>query len=137
MMINEALKRSFIGLGFAAIVTFIALTIMMMTGSEQTVATIWENMLGSMLVGVYFGVASLIFEKETWSPLKQTTIHFLVSISIWLPIAFYLGWVPMGVVPLLIAITLFVVSYAMFWLGTRMYFLKLEKEMNRTVSKNN
>ncbi|SET50969.1 Protein of unknown function [Salinibacillus kushneri] len=134
-MINITIRRSFIGLGFTAIVTFIALSIMVVQGVEASVSDIWKNMLGSMLMGVYFGIASLLYDIESWSPLKQTLIHFLLSIFIWLPLALYLGWVPFDVESLFIATGLFILSYAMFWFGTCIYFLKLEKEMNNSIKK--
>ncbi|GEL78448.1 DUF3021 domain-containing protein [Tenuibacillus multivorans] len=133
-MFFEAMRRSIVGLGFAAIVTFVALTIMMVIEFEATVPEVWKNMLGSMLIGVFFGVASLIFENESWSPLKHTVIHFILSIGIWLPLALFLGWVPIGVWPILIAIGMFIVFYSLFWLGARLYFIKQEKEMNEKIS---
>ncbi|SER21861.1 DUF3021 domain-containing protein [Piscibacillus halophilus] len=133
-MILELLRRSLIGLGFAAIITFIALTIMMVYDVETTVSIIWKNMSASLLMGIYFSVASLIFEIDNWSPLKQTVVHFLLSVGIWLPIAFIAGWVPIGVLEILIAVGIFVIVYTIFWLCARAYFLRVEKEMNRVVS---
>lgn len=134
-MMVKVMGRSFVGLGFAAIITFVALTIFMMQGMEVPVAILWRNMFGSLLMGVYFGAASLIFEIENWSPLKQTVIHFFISLMVWLPIGLYLGWIPFDIVSLLIAVVLFVVTYMIFWFSTKLYFMKIAKEMNHSVRK--
>lgn len=93
-MLMELIKRSFIGLGFAAIITFVFLTWMTIEQIDVPVGVIWKNMLGSMIMGIYFGISSAIFDMETWSPLKQTLMHFFLSIIVWLPLAMYLGWIP-------------------------------------------
>ena len=134
-MMFKVMGRSLSGLGFAAIITFVALTILMVKGMEVSVTTIWMNMLGSIVMGVYFGSASLIFEIENWSPLKQTVIHFFISLMVWLPIGLCLGWIPFDSISLLISIFLFVVTYLFFWYSTRLYFLKIAKEMNNSVRK--
>ncbi|MBM7604893.1 hypothetical protein JOC75_002897 [Metabacillus crassostreae] len=134
-MIIEGLRRSFFGLGFSAFFIFIALTIMMLQGIEASVPIIWSNMLGSIVMGIYFGSASLIFDIETWSPLKQTIIHFLFSIMIWLPLAIFIGWLPLEPLPLTLGIGSFVIVYLIFWYGIQMYFKRLEKEMNNSVKK--
>ncbi|WP_054634855.1 DUF3021 domain-containing protein [Thalassobacillus sp. C254] len=129
----EVIRRGFAGLGFAGIFTFAALTIMMIQGIEASVSTIWLNMLGSILMGVYFGCASFIYEIESWSPLKQTTVHFMVSVGLWLPLAIFIGWLPFSVMPVLIGLLLFIVVYAIFWQGTKLYLQRLANEMNDTV----
>ncbi|MDG5788534.1 DUF3021 domain-containing protein [Evansella sp. AB-P1] len=135
MMVFEGVRRSMIGLGFSAIFVFSFLTYFTMSGLDISTSVIWKNMLGSILMGIYFGSASLLFEIEEWSPLKQTSIHFILSISIWLPLSIIIGWVPFEVLPILIGITVFVITYIIFWIGTRFYLIKLEKEMNSTIRK--
>lgn len=52
-MLMELIKRSFIGLGFAAIITFVFLTWMTIEQIDVPVGVIWKNMLGSMIMGIY------------------------------------------------------------------------------------
>ncbi|WP_035666057.1 DUF3021 domain-containing protein [Halalkalibacter akibai] len=131
----EAVRRSILGLGFSAVFTFVALTIMMLQDVQVSVSIIWMNMLGSMVMGIYFGVSSMIFDVDHWSPLKQTTIHFLLSISVWLPLAMLIGWLPFNVIPIIVGIGSFIVVYVIFWSGSYFYFKRLEHEMNQSVKR--
>jgi phosphatidylserine synthase len=129
----DALRRSFIGLGFTAIFTFAALTFLMMQDIQAPVTEIWKNMLGSMVMGVYFGAASKLFDNDEWSPLKQTAVHFFLSLSIWFPLALYIGWLPFHLLPIIMGIGIFIVVYLIFWFTFYAYFKRLENEMNNTV----
>lgn len=42
------------------------------------------------IVGLIFSFASFIFEKEEWSILKQTMIHFIVLLGTFLPTAIWI-----------------------------------------------
>jgi len=134
-MIVEMIRRSMFGLGFSAIFTFAILTIMMMQDIQAPIPIVWKNMLGGMIMGVYFGSASLIFDLEKWSPLKKTVIHFIISIIVWLPIAMWIGWLPMELIPILTGIISFLVMYLLFWYGSYLYFKRIENEMNHSVKK--
>ena len=131
----EMVRRSFFGISFAALFTFIALTIFKVQGIEVPVSVIWSNMLGSLLIGIYFGAASMIFDVERWSPLKQTSVHFLLSCMVFFPIAFTAGWIPFEALAVILGFSIFIALYAMFWFGTRAHLKKLETAMNHSVKK--
>lgn len=134
-MVIEGMRRSIIGLGFTAIFTFAILTVITMKNIQVPVSTIWLNMLGSILLGIYFGIGSLIFEVEDWSPLKQTIVHFGLSIFIWLPIALLIGWIPMNGLSILFGIVIFIITYVIFWLAIYSYLKKQESNMNHSLKK--
>jgi len=135
-MIKEVLKRSLIGIAFGGIATFIALTTMKFAHIEGTVSEIWNNMLASFCLGIYFGVASLIFEMEKWSALKQTLVHFTLSIILWLIIGFSLGWLPYNLLSVAVGILIFTFIYIIYWTGFYLYFKKVEESMNKQLQKN-
>ncbi|WP_085991264.1 DUF3021 domain-containing protein [Oceanobacillus senegalensis] len=132
-MIIEVLRRSLVGLGFSAIITFAFLTVMVIQDLQFSVYIIWRNVLGGMVMGVYFGTASLVYEIEKWSPLKQTVVHFVLSVSIWLSLAIWMGWVLLF--PLLLGIGSFMVIYILFWCGSYLYFKRIESELNSSIKK--
>lgn len=134
-MIVEMARRSLIGLGYTAILTFVILTIMTLQDIQVPVPTIWKNMSGSMIMGIYFGSASLILDLEEWSPMKKTAVHFLISILIWLPLALWMGWLPLELAPILFGIGMFVIVYLLFWYGSYWYFKRIENQMNHSVKK--
>lgn len=134
-MLVEMIRRSMLGLGFSAIFVFVALTIMTLQDVQVPIFIVWKNTLGGMAMGIYFGIASLIFDNEEWSPLKKTIIHFLLSIFIWVPLAIWMGWVPLELVAILIGIGVFIMTYLLFWYGSYLYFKRIENEMNNCVKK--
>ncbi|MBR7553454.1 DUF3021 domain-containing protein [Allobacillus sp. GCM10007491] len=134
-MIAEAFKRSISGIAFAALFTFIFITVLLFTKTEANVFEIWKGMFGALIMGIYFGSASLIFENERWSPLKQTIIHFFLSVTVWLPLALLLGWVPVGLIPIAIGLGGFVFVYAVFWFVLQSYFSKVEKDLNEQIKR--
>ncbi|MBD8070668.1 DUF3021 domain-containing protein [Bacillus sp. PS06] len=134
-MIVEMIRRSFIGLGFTAIFTFAILTFMMVRDVQASVSVVWLNMLGSMVMGIYFGSSSLIFETENWSPLKQTIVHFVVSLLVWFPLAMFMKWLPLELLPILLGIGIFIAIYLVFWFGSYVYFKYVASEMNHSLRK--
>ncbi|RIW32043.1 DUF3021 domain-containing protein [Bacillus salacetis] len=131
----DVLRRSLIGLGFTALFTFTALTILKLQDIDAAVSDIWLSMLGSMVMGIYFGASSKLFEVDQWSPLKQTSIHFVISIFIWFPLALYIGWLPFNLIPIVVGIGGFIVVYLIFWFAFYTYFKKVESEMNDSVKR--
>lgn len=132
-MILEILRRAVIGIGHGGIVTFVILTILKMQQIEMSVDEIWLHMSGSLLLGLYFGAASVVFDHEPWSPLKQIVVHFTLSLAVFFPIAIGFGWIPMHTVPIAMGFVIFIMIYALFWFGLRWYFKKLEYAMNNSI----
>lgn len=130
-MFLKVVNRSFMGLGLAYLITFTALTALTVQHIEMAVVEVWVYMLSSMILGVYFGIASLIFEIEKWSPLRQLAVHFVLSVILWLLIAiFMVGWIPFTLLSVVISFGVFVGLYLLFWLGFNAYYKKIETEMN-------
>ncbi len=134
-MMGEILKRSMIGIAFSGIATFIALTIMKLLTVEATVNEIWTNMLGSLIIGVYFGLSSFILESHLWSPLKKTLIHYCLSLLIYYCIAIPVGWIPFTPLYIGLGVLLFTVVYAIFWLGAYLFYTLQAKSMNAYLEK--
>ncbi|KAB7704705.1 DUF3021 family protein [Bacillus aerolatus] len=131
----EFLKRSSVGVSIAGILTFIALTVMMLNDVEASVSQIWLNMLGSIVIGIYFGTASMLFDIESWSLLKATSIHFVLSLFVYYPLAVYIGWIPLAAVPIILSFVTFTIIYCLFWFGTRLYLRKMERSINASIRK--
>lgn len=134
-MIFEVIKRMFNGIAWAGLITFIALSILLIIDVQTDVYTIWLYMGSSMMVGIYFGISSFIFTLEKWSPLKKTLIHFFLSIAVYLVIALTVGWVPIGFAPIIWSCLFFIVWYFIFWTGYNIYYKKIEKSLNDSLPK--
>jgi hypothetical protein len=134
-MIAEILKRMISGIAAGGFLTFIALTILMVNNIESSVTEIWLNMLGSMAFGVYYGLASIIFEKPRWTPLMKTVVHLSLSIIVYYTIALSVGWLPFTFPAIAISLVLFLSIYFIFWTGFYIHFKKLEAELNEHLHK--
>ncbi|GAA0479749.1 DUF3021 domain-containing protein [Salinibacillus aidingensis] len=119
-----------VGIGFAGIYTFVALTFLMIFNVPASVSVIWVNMLGSIFIGIYFGLASRIFEIQKWSPLKKTIIHLTLSIITYYSVGLAIGWVPLELLPLILSFITFICVYAIFWFSYTLYYKRLETSMN-------
>ncbi|HLR73706.1 MAG TPA: DUF3021 domain-containing protein [Virgibacillus sp.] len=134
-MIIELLKRATIGIAVGALFTFIFLTIMIFNHFEASVFEIWQHMLASCLIGIFFGWASLIFEYNRWSQLKKTIIHFSASIIFYFAIAISLQWIPITPFAIGGSIIAFIVAYSLYWTGFYLYFKRVEQSLNKGLQK--
>lgn len=129
-MILEVLRRSMLGIAFGGIFTFIALTIMRINEVESTVSEIWMHMGASFLLGIYFGISSLIFGDEDSNIVKKSVIHFFLTYSAWLIIAGTVGWIPLTMSAILWSTVIFILLYVLNSFGWYLYFKKLEATLN-------
>lgn len=134
-MFKELAKRSFAGIAFGGIATFIALTIMKFGHIDASVSEVWNHMLASFGLGIYFGVASFIFEMENWSPLGKTVIHYSLSIVVWLIIALPIGWLPFNLLAVFLGVLAFTAVYSLYWTGFFLHFKRVEAAMNEELQK--
>lgn len=134
-MIKEALRRSIYGIAMGGIATFIAITILKFTGTHVTVSEIWFHMLLSFILGIYFGLSSLIFSENGMSILKQTVIHFMLSIVVYFIVAFIGEWVPFTPFAIIISALIFTAIYSFYWTGYYLYYTKVAEKLNENLNR--
>lgn len=119
------------GMAMAMFYSLLFLGIGYVKGMENIeVKTLLAYLVTANMVGLIFSFASFVFEKEEWSILKQTTIHFIILLGTFLPIAIWIGWVPNHLVPILICIGSFIVVYFIIWLTMTIYWKKKIEDLN-------
>lgn len=119
------------GMAMAMFYSLLFLGIGYVKGMENIeVKTLLVYLGTANIVGLIFSLASFVFEKEEWSILKQTMIHFIILLGTFLPIAIWIGWVPNHLVPILICIGSFIVVYFMIWLTMTIYWKKKIEDLN-------
>ena len=79
----------------------------------------------SLIYGAAFGGASVIWDMENWSLLKQTVLHLLIISVSSLPIAYCMYWIPHTFRGILIYIAIFFFIYFTIWIGR--YFTMKKK----------
>lgn len=132
-MMLQVFKQIIAGLAWGAVITFIALTVLVITGTESSVTIIWLYMGASLFLGVYFGLAGFIFIMDQWSPLKKTIIHFILSLTVYFIVALPIGWVPIRPIAILMSTIIFILIYIVFWIGFNLYYRNMTAALNETL----
>ncbi|GAB4074708.1 hypothetical protein GCM10028778_22110 [Barrientosiimonas marina] len=130
---TKILFRSMMGFAHGGIFTLIYMTILNFSIDSDNLSRIWLATVVFMLIGLYFGFASSIYENENWSLLKKTIVHFSVSLVVFHIIMLGTGLQSLEVWPILLNLTLFVLIYAGFWIGHVLYYKKMIKDMNNSI----
>ncbi|PIE95493.1 DUF3021 domain-containing protein [Bacillus fungorum] len=130
-MFDRVINKIAFGLGMAMIYSLLFLWIGYVKGVETVETKILITYLVTAnIVGLIFSFASFIFEKEEWSILKQTMIHFIVLLGTFLPTAIWVGWVPNRFGPILICIGIFIVIYFIIWCMMTLYWKRKIEKLN-------
>ena len=98
-----------------------------------------EAMLSSVaiwgLIGVMFSVSSLIFEKDNWSILKQTLVHFLFTYIGVLLVNYLSSWFSYNIKDVLHFTIIFIGIYIVVWLWSMYTTLKNLEKINLKLKK--
>lgn len=90
----------------------------------------------SLLYGAAFGGASVIWELESWSLLKQTVVHLIICSAATFPIAFFMRWMPRNVLGIVIYYAIFFAIYFGIWMSQYFSMKARLKELNESVKAN-
>ncbi|ACJ81258.1 DUF3021 domain-containing protein [Bacillus paranthracis] len=130
-MFDRIVNKIAFGLGMAMVYSLLFLWIGYVKGMETVeTKTLIMYLVTANIVGLIFSFASFIFEKEEWSILKQTMIHFIVLLGTFLPTAIWIGWVPNRFGPILVCIGSFIVIYFIIWLMMTLYWKRKIEKLN-------
>ena len=130
-MFDRIVNKIAFGLGMAMVYSLLFLWIGYVKGMETVeTKTLIMYLVTANIVGLIFSFDSFIFEKEEWSILKQTMIHFIVLLGTFLPTAIWIGWVPNRFGPILVCIGSFIVIYFIIWLMMTLYWKRKIEKLN-------
>ena len=103
-------------------------------GSEIRAVILQAFLCG--LLGTGFGAASLIWEMETWSILKQTGLYFLIVSAVMMPVAYATYWMEHSVKGFFSYFAVFAVVFVIVWLtqwfAGRSNIRKINESLHRT-----
>lgn len=129
----KILQRAMVGFGYGGIFIFIYMTLIMAFHVQTTVSELWWVTLAFILIGLYFGLSSLIYGYEKWSILKRTVMHFILSVAVFYLIALGTGAVPFMFWPILSSLIIFILIYAGIWLSHTWHYKKIVRDMNKSI----
>ena len=91
----------------------------------------------SFLYGAAWTGASVIWEKENWSILRQTVTHLIICSLATFPIAYFMRLMHHSVSGVLIYFGIFLGIYLIVWLSQYSSMKKRVEQMNRRVNEKN
>ncbi len=97
-------------------------------GSELNAVVVQTILTG--LIGVVFSQSSLIYEKEEWSLLKQTVIHFFVTCSTMTTVSIILDWTNGNEVTFVV---IFAFIYLVIWFSQYLLIKKETVKLNEKI----
>lgn len=84
------------------------------TGNEMNAVLLQAVFSG--VLGAGFAMASVIWEMEAWSIVKQTSVYFVIISAILLPIAYFLNWMQHTAAGFITYFGIFVGVFLVIWL---------------------
>ena len=99
-------------------------------------AVIFQAVL-SMVYGAVFGGASLIWEKDDWSILRQTLTHLALCSLATFPVAYFCLWMPHSVLGALVYFGIFFSVYLVIWVSQYGAMKKRVRQLNEKVRAHN
>lgn len=91
-----------------------------------------EQVVAAMIVGVAWSLPSLVYDNEKLSRAQQVLIHAGIGFGVFLPIAFYMQWIPMSSAAMVLAgVAVMIISAMLIWCGFYLYYRGESKEINR------
>lgn len=125
-IILRCLSGALFGVAFGYMITVI-ISLMIADGNFYPVVPRLEVDLGSqmnavliqtilcLVYGAAWAGASLVWEREDWSLLRQTVVHFVICSLATFPIAYLLQWMRHSVSGVMLYFAIFIVIYAIIW----------------------
>lgn len=104
-------------------------------GSE--IGAVVLQTLGAMLYGAFWAGASLIWNQEHWSILKQTITHLMLCSLVTFPVAYLMRWMPRNLLGAAAYFGVFLTIYALIWLSKYLPMKRSVQQMDRSVRQRN
>ena len=103
------------------------------SGSEINAVVIQAVL--SLVYGAAWAGASIVWETDGWSLLKQTVVHLLVCSAATFPIAYFARWMPHNAKGIALYFGIFVAIYLVVWLSQYSAMKKRVKQINEKLKK--
>lgn len=141
-MVKKILGRSFVGIGTALIISSI---IMMAIDIANGGRLEFQNyqytkmFFAAVVVGLGFGIPSLIYENENIPYPLQVVFHMGIGCAVMLVAAFSVGWIPSGgAAPVVILSVAGEIAAAfLIWKIISLHYKNEAEQINRKLKENN
>ena len=106
--------------------------LMDMTGN-MVLAFIIQSLLSGLYGAITFGTM-VFYDIESWSLVLSTSLHCLVVVGFFIPVALFLGWNSGDLIAMLIMIGCQLIAFFIVWLIMNAIYKKQVKELNEMQS---
>ena len=145
---KEAVKRAIMGFIYGVFIgqTILILeSLMARDGNFYPVAASLVELAGTKIgaviiqyfltgiIGTTFAATTVLFEIDSWSLLRQTILHFIITSIVMYIAGFLCGWFPHKLSSTLIWFGIFIVIYVIFWISFSSYYKNKVKKMNEAL----
>lgn len=91
--------------------------------------------MASIICGIGFCVPSIVYENEKIPMSLKVLIHMGTGLIIYLPVAVWIGWIPIkyGILPMVITILVMIISSFVIWGGFYLYYKMEAKNINEKI----
>ena len=126
-----------IGWGFTVLVVYLTIGVIISSDFLASIAPddFIKYVICSAVVGLGFSVPSLIYYNERISRILQVIIHLGSGFAIYIPVAFFAGWIPTvyGAIAVALSLLCAVVFSLLVWFCFALYYRKQAEEINRKI----
>ena len=126
-----------IGWGFTVLVVYLTIGVIISSDFLASIAPddFIKYVICSAVVGLGFSVPSLIYYNERISRILQVIIHLGTGFAIYIPVAFFAGWIPTAYGAIAVALSLLcaVVFSLLVWFCFALYYRNQAEEINRKI----
>ncbi|KYH30612.1 hypothetical protein CLTEP_25560 [Clostridium tepidiprofundi DSM 19306] len=145
MILKKAILRGFLGIPIGVFIsTTISIIYSLVYGKLMVVTPVDGAMsslnlyliqyIVSIIIGFVFASSSVIFEVEKLNLAKQTVIHFIITLVVFLPCSIVARWLEFNFAAILVYILIFIVIYMAIWFiqyfSWKRKINKLNKKLN-------
>lgn len=147
-MKKQMIKRGLIGLPAGVTIGFLITIIISACAGDGSYYPVTPELTAAMgnelnavilqtflcaVMGAGFGMASLIWEIDTWSLVRQSGVYFLIACLLVLPIAYVANWMEHSVAGFFSYVGIFAGIFAVTWLSQYLLWREKVKKMNARV----
>ena len=126
-----------IGWGFTVLVVYLTIGVIISSDFLASIAPddFIKYVICSAVVGLGFSVPSLIYHNERISRGLQVIIHLGTGFAVYIPVAFFAGWIPTayGAIAVALSLLIAVVFSLLVWLCFALYYRKQAQKINRKI----
>lgn len=102
-------------------------------GSEINAVVVQTVLCG--LLGSSFASSSVVWEIDHWSPAKQSSVYFLITAIIMMPVAYVTNWMQHTLTGFLIYFITFAAIFFIIWIVQYFIWKGKIKKMNNKIKK--